>query len=148
MSNYDNWKLATPDDEQRECNQCGIRTTEIGDCDMCDDCCQDWCAASHDRDDDATCPDCGEPDDHVAPLPEEEGRCRECCRTCIAAGRADDDEPQVELEDDEDDTLYCANCDNEAVCRTSVGTPLCFTCKCAYEWGQASPDATFTDIEG
>lgn len=55
-------------------------------------------------------------------------------------------------------TVYCANCDAEAVCRVQHadidqschdphGTPLCFTCRTAYEWGQASPTAGFEDID-
>lgn len=36
--------------------------------------------------------------------------------------------------------LYCANCETEATHITSSGTPLCYTCANAYEWGQASAD--------
>lgn len=46
---------------------------------------------------------------------------------------------------------YCANCDAEAtakVCHSDGdSTPLCETCKVAYEWGQASPDACLLDID-
>lgn len=43
--------------------------------------------------------------------------------------------------------MYCANCDNEAVCITSNNkTPLCASCREAFEWGQNSPDAYFNDV--
>lgn len=47
------------------------------------------------------------------------------------------------------DTVYCANCDTEAV-RVVIHqegednewcTPLCATCAEAYGWGQADPEA-------
>lgn len=52
-------------------------------------------------------------------------------------------------------TIFCANCDAEAVCRVVhadaydgiPGSPLCATCKEAYTWGQASPTAGFEDID-
>ncbi len=48
-------------------------------------------------------------------------------------------------------TKYCANCDSEAthaVRHTSARmTPLCRTCKEAYSWGQAHPEARLCDIE-
>lgn len=31
--------------------------------------------------------------------------------------------------------VFCGNCDAEAVARTDTGTPLCETCRTAYEWG-------------
>lgn len=49
--------------------------------------------------------------------------------------------------------VYCANdyCDNEATYivyhSKSNTTPLCETCKTAYEWGQASPGADLIPIE-
>ena len=49
--------------------------------------------------------------------------------------------------------LYCANCDDEAshIVRhreeNVYDTSLCFVCKTAYEWGQASPDATIIDVD-
>mgnify|MGYP001588857523 FL=1 len=54
--------------------------------------------------------------------------------------------PEDYESDDEADDRYCANCDTEATCVTSGGTPLCATCREAYEWGQGSPDATFEDV--
>lgn len=60
------------------------------------------------------------------------------------------------------ETVFCANCETEAVCRVVHGpgdlqdvfgeprgfaTPLCATCKEAYRWGQASPDASFKDLD-
>lgn len=49
--------------------------------------------------------------------------------------------------------IFCANCDAEAVFIIShpgnayFQTLVCSTCKTAFEWGQASPDATCEPIE-
>lgn len=42
------------------------------------------------------------------------------------------------------DKVFCANCESEAVAWAGR-TPLCYACKTAYEWGQASPDAVMSD---
>ena len=92
--------------------------------------------------------------------------CRECgcdfyrtdrwqaqCQDCIDGDAAMDAEELPEDDDDEDDsTVWCSNCDSEAVCNVihhdngNLECPLCFTCKTAYEWGQASPNASVVDI--
>lgn len=47
-------------------------------------------------------------------------------------------------------TIYCANCETEAIRIVDHGdtvTPLCATCAEAYEWGQASPGADVVRME-
>ncbi len=49
--------------------------------------------------------------------------------------------------------IFCSNCDAEAMAKAthhdaSIITPLCLTCREAYEMGQASPEATVTLIDG
>ena len=50
--------------------------------------------------------------------------------------------------------IFCSNCDNEANAKVihhdngDLETPLCRTCREAYEWGQASPESTVTLIDG
>jgi len=34
---------------------------------------------------------------------------------------------------------FCSNCEAEAVARTDIGTPICHTCRTAYEWGGGAP---------
>ena len=34
---------------------------------------------------------------------------------------------------------FCKNCEAEAVARTDIGTPICHTCRTAYEWGGGAP---------
>lgn len=54
---------------------------------------------------------------------------------------------------------FCSNCDSEAVCtmlhppepppaQGRVATPLCQSCRTAYEWGQANPDSRVADLDG
>lgn len=45
-------------------------------------------------------------------------------------------------------TVWCANCEIEATHFTAdTRTPLCHTCKTAYEWGQASPEQGISPID-
>lgn len=46
-----------------------------------------------------------------------------------------------------DDTIFCAEDDDEAVCFTALGTPLCERCLDAYKRGQEAPDAEIIMIE-
>ncbi len=47
--------------------------------------------------------------------------------------------------------IFCRNCDSEAVAKVThpdnVVTPLCQSCRQAYEWGQASPGSTVSVLE-
>ncbi len=45
------------------------------------------------------------------------------------------------------ETIYCANCDADAVNRTAGGTPLCFTCSTAFEWGFQNGNGNLIPIE-
>ena len=43
---------------------------------------------------------------------------------------------------------YCALCETEAThIIEQSNMPICFTCKTAYECGQASPDNTFDEVK-
>ena len=44
-------------------------------------------------------------------------------------------------EESTDNTFWCAEDEDGAVCFTALGTPLCQRCREAYEAGQARPDA-------
>ena len=49
-----------------------------------------------------------------------------------------------------EEVIYCANCDAEATCMAvhdAECTPLCYTCKTAYEWGQAFPHVELRPLD-
>lgn len=49
---------------------------------------------------------------------------------------------------DKDETLFCFNCDTEAVAiMDETKAPICWTCLVAYECGQGSPKQTHTMME-
>lgn len=50
-------------------------------------------------------------------------------------------------EESTDNTFWCAEDEDGAVCFTALGTPLCQRCREAYEAGQARPDAEIIMIE-
>lgn len=70
-----------------------------------------------------TCPMCGAEDLYVNEKDE--------TLYCDVCGWEENDPP----------TIYCANCETEATYINGRGTPLCTTCKTAFEWGMMN-DAT------
>lgn len=77
--------------------------------------------------------------------------CHDCAADALRSGvfyvEVEDD---GEYEDRGGSAAYCANCDNQAINQVvhddGAVTRLCSTCATAYEWGQASPNATVEPI--
>lgn len=73
--------------------------------------------------------------------------------TCLNRLSVDNEIPNEQAADPVVAKVFCANCDTEAVCEAihhdnkGVRCPLCEQCKAAYEWGQASPEATIQDLD-
>lgn len=74
LTSHAPWCLANPG---------ASRSRSLGASDACD--CRREAARAALRAADGYCPDCGNPNDHRHPDPQEGGRCRDCCSICKAA---------------------------------------------------------------